>query len=195
MRRQLDWRRQNDGSLLLPAASRNHRPSNNRRIQRSLRWRNRTGRKLFRRTQKRKARTRRQGKSRCLRPFEAWRQGLREGHPRRGIGNADADYREKSRSRQHCIVYTDCWKGYNALDVSRFKHYRINHSVLFADEENHINGIENFWNQAKRHLRKYNGIPRVHFPLYLKECEWRFNNPSPHARFVLLKQWVRKHMG
>ena len=45
------------------------------------------------------------------------------------------------------IVYTDCWKGYNALDVSRFKHYRINHSLLFADEENHINGIENFWNR------------------------------------------------
>jgi len=22
------------------------------------------------------------------------------------------------------IVYTDCWRGYNALDVSEFKHYR-----------------------------------------------------------------------
>lgn len=51
------------------------------------------------------------------------------------------------------IVYTDCWRGYNALDVSEFKHYRINHSVLFANKQNHINGIENFWNQAKRHLR------------------------------------------
>jgi len=51
------------------------------------------------------------------------------------------------------IVYSDCWRGYNALDVSEFKHYRINHSKLFADKHNHINGIENFWNQAKRHLR------------------------------------------
>ncbi|MBK2345311.1 transposase, partial [Francisella tularensis subsp. novicida] len=41
---------------------------------------------------------------------------------------------------------------------------------------NHINGIENFWNQAKRHLRKFNGIPREHFHLFLKECEWRFNH-------------------
>jgi transposase len=24
-------------------------------------------------------------------------------------------------------------------------------------------------------LRKYNGIPKHHFPLFLKECEWRFN--------------------
>ena len=39
---------------------------------------------------------------------------------------------------------------------------------------NHINGIENFWNQAKRHLRSYNGVPRQHFHLFIKECEWRF---------------------
>jgi len=42
------------------------------------------------------------------------------------------------------IVYSDCWRGYNVLDVSEFKHYRINHSKLFANERNHINGIENF---------------------------------------------------
>ena len=43
------------------------------------------------------------------------------------------------------IVYTDYWRGYNALDVSEFKHYRINHSQIFANKHNHINGIENFW--------------------------------------------------
>ena len=73
------------------------------------------------------------------------------------------------------IVYTDCWRSYNALDVSEFKHYRINHSKLFAQKQNHINGIENFWNQAKRHMRKRNGTPIQHFNLFLKECEWRFN--------------------
>jgi transposase len=49
------------------------------------------------------------------------------------------------------------------LDISEFKHYRINHSKLFADQHNHINGIENFWSQAKRVLRKYNGIPVKYF--------------------------------
>ena len=73
------------------------------------------------------------------------------------------------------IVYTDSWRAYDVLDVSEFHHYRINHSQLFADKRNHINGIENFWNQAKRHLRKYNGIPKQHFHLFLKECEFRFN--------------------
>ena len=93
------------------------------------------------------------------------------------------------------IVYTDSWRGYNALDVSSFKHFRINHSELFAEGRNHINGIENFWNQAKRHMRKFNGIPREHFALYLKECEWRFNTPDPKRHLTMLRQWVRKNMG
>lgn len=48
---------------------------------------------------------------------------------------------------------------------------RINHSTLFAQNNNHINGIENFWNQAKRHLRRFNGVPKKNFRLLLKECE------------------------
>ena len=92
------------------------------------------------------------------------------------------------------IVYSDCWRGYNALDVSDFKHCRINHSKLFADKRNHINGIENFWNQAKRHLRKFNGVPRAHFGLFLKECEWRFNNPNPQDQLRQIKQWVKPYL-
>jgi len=91
------------------------------------------------------------------------------------------------------IVYTDYWRSYNALDVSEFKHYRINHSKLFAHKHNHINGIENFWNQAKRHLRKYNGIPKQHFHLFLKECEWRFNYGSPKQLLEILKAWIKIH--
>ena len=92
------------------------------------------------------------------------------------------------------IVYSDCWRGYNVLDVSDFKHYRINHSKLFADKQNHINGIENFWNQAKRHMRKFNGVPKQSFVLFLKECEWRFNNPNPQAQLKQLKQWVKTNL-
>ena len=93
------------------------------------------------------------------------------------------------------IVYSDSWRGYNALDVSSFKRFRINHSEVFAEGRNHINGIENFWNQAKRHMRKFNGVPKEHFGLYLKECEWRFNTPDPKRQLTNLRQWVRKNMG
>ncbi len=93
------------------------------------------------------------------------------------------------------IVYSDAYQSYNVLDVSEFKHYRINHTKLFANKQNHINGIENFWNQAKRHMRRFNGVPRKHFPLFLKECEWRFNNPNPKAQLIQLEQWVKHYMG
>lgn len=88
------------------------------------------------------------------------------------------------------IVYTDSYRSYNVLDVSEFKHFRINHSKLFADKHNHINGIENFWNQAKRVLRKYNGIPKKNFNLFLQECVFRFNYGTPKQQLKTLLQWV-----
>ena len=45
------------------------------------------------------------------------------------------------------VVYKDTYNSYSVLDVSEFKHYRINHSQLYPDKHNHINGIENFWNK------------------------------------------------
>jgi transposase len=88
------------------------------------------------------------------------------------------------------IVYTDCYRSYNALDVSEFHHFRINHSTHFAEQKfNHINGIENFWSQAKRVLRKYNGIPKNRFNLFLKECEFRFNYGTPKQQLAILKKW------
>lgn len=89
------------------------------------------------------------------------------------------------------IVYTDCLKSYNALDVSAFHHRRINHSALFADGKNHINGIENFWNQAKRQMRKFNGIKKENFYWFLKECEWRFNGGNHQQLLKQLKYWYK----
>jgi transposase len=63
---------------------------------------------------------------------------------------------------------------------------------LFADKNNHINGIENFWNQSKRHLRRYNGIPKEHFHLFLKECEWSFNYRPVANLNAILQKWYFK---
>lgn len=89
------------------------------------------------------------------------------------------------------IVYTDSFRAYDSLDTSAFKHLRINHSLLFAEGRNHINGIENFWNQAKRHMRKFNGVPKQNFYLFLKECEWRFNGGNHQALLKQLKYWYK----
>ena len=89
------------------------------------------------------------------------------------------------------IVYTDGFGAYDALDVSDFHHVRVNHSQTFVENRNHINGIENFWNQAKRHRRCYNGISREQFPLFLKEYEWRFNyRPTANLYRTPLK-WAK----
>ena len=42
------------------------------------------------------------------------------------------------------IVYTDSYRSYDVLDITDFHHMRINHSKLFVDKQNHINGIEKF---------------------------------------------------
>ena len=59
------------------------------------------------------------------------------------------------------IVYTDSLSSYDKLDVSGFIHHRINHSKEFADRRNHINGIGNFWNQAKRVCWFREGLRRI----------------------------------
>jgi len=59
----------------------------------------------------------------------------------------------------------------------------------------HFPEVSGLWNQAERHLRRFDGIQRAHFGLFLKECEWRFNNPNPKTKLKQLKQWVKQYMG
>lgn len=93
------------------------------------------------------------------------------------------------------IVYTDCFTAYDVLDVSEFHHKRVNHSKTFVTKRgSHINGIENFWNQAKRHLRRFNGIPKHSFYGFLKECEWRFNGGNHNTLLNQLKSWYQSEI-
>lgn len=89
------------------------------------------------------------------------------------------------------ILYSDCFRPCDVLDVSAFHRFRINHSKQFADRNNHINGIENFWNQAKRRLRVYNDIPRKNFHLFLEECEFCFNYGTVKEQLTTLRKWVK----
>jgi transposase len=95
----------------------------------------------------------------------------------------------RQKIKPDSIVYTDSYRSYNVLDISESKHLRINHTNKFVEKNNHINGIENFWNQAKRVLRKYNGIQRKNFHLFLKQCEFRFNYGAPDQLLKILKKW------
>jgi len=96
-----------------------------------------------------------------------------------------------NKIRPDSVVYADTCHSYDVLDVSKFHHHPMNHSEVFVDEKNHINGIENFWNQAKRVLRKYNGIDRKSFPLFLKEYEFRLNYGTPVNQLTILRKWCQ----
>ena len=92
------------------------------------------------------------------------------------------------------IAYSDGWQGYNALDVSAFKHLRINHSELFAEGRHHINGIENSGTRPSGICENSTVPQKVHFGDNLKECAWRFNSLEPKRQLTQLRQWVRKNM-
>ena len=40
-------------------------------------------------------------------------------------------------------------------------------------------------------MRKFNGVPKDQFELFLKEYEWRFNNPDPKVQLRQANQLVQ----
>jgi len=88
------------------------------------------------------------------------------------------------------VVYIKGYHEDQALDVNKFHQERV--SNIDDDEQAKylIGETENFWNQTKRMLRKYNGIPKTTFPLFLKECEFRFNYGTPKQQLKTLKKWT-----
>jgi transposase len=96
-----------------------------------------------------------------------------------------------AKVRLDAIVYADLHPGRAALDVSSFRPQRVDESRRLIRGRPQIDRVENFWSQAKRHLRRYNGIPREHLHLFLKECEWRFNYGPPAQLHKVLKAWIK----
>lgn len=101
----------------------------------------------------------------------------------------------EGRVEPDSLVITDGLNVYDTLDSEGFAHERVRHETTLVQygpngRVAHINGIENFWSQAKRHLRKYNGVPKDHFELFLKETEWRFNYGSPRELLKTLRRWT-----
>ncbi len=93
--------------------------------------------------------------------------------------------------RLDAIVYADSHLERGALDVSGLRHRRVADSKRSPRGRPQFDSVESFWSQAKRHLHRYNGIPRRHFHLFLKECEWRFNYGSPAQLLKVLKAWIK----
>ncbi len=88
------------------------------------------------------------------------------------------------------VVYTDYFKHANALDSADFDHERINHALQLQVGKSHLNGVEEFWSFAQQTLKKYNRIDRSTMPLFIKECEFRYNYGSPKEQLKTLLTWT-----
>lgn len=81
-----------------------------------------------------------------------------------------------TKVRRGSIVYTDRYHAYDALMFCGYRHLQVDHKVRFAQGRVYINGLEGFWSYSKERLMKYHGVSPRHFPLYLKELEFRYNH-------------------
>lgn len=89
--------------------------------------------------------------------------------------------------RRGSIVYTDKFRGYDALMFCGYRHLRVDHKKRFSSGKVYINGVEGFWSYAKERIIKFHGVSKKKFPLYLKEMEFRYNNRHQNM-FPLLVQ-------
>ena len=80
--------------------------------------------------------------------------------------------------RRGSIVYTDKFQSYDSLMFCGYRHLQVDHQKYFSSGKVYINGLEGFWSWAKERLIKYHGVSKTHFPLYLKELEFRYNHRS-----------------
>lgn len=94
-----------------------------------------------------------------------------------------------AKAKKGSMVYTDQWKGYDALIFHGYKHKTVNHKKMFARGKVYINTVEGFWSFAKERMIKYHGVSRKKFILYIKEMEWRYNNRNRDL-FELLTSYV-----
>lgn len=79
------------------------------------------------------------------------------------------------------------------LEVSEFHHFRINHSIYFAEATIISTELRIFESKPNAIYASLTAFQNAHFELYLKECEWRFNH-SVKTQISILKQLVKGNL-
>jgi transposase len=88
--------------------------------------------------------------------------------PRREESQPQADPRAQDCA-QHCLLpYPELVQCARCCRPPPFEDRSL--QTLLGKQKPHQR-YRGFWSQAKRHLRRFNGIPKQHFYLFLKKCE------------------------
>ena len=111
------------------------------------------------------------------------------GHSRKGEVRLKATGDRKSKTIREFIrenvsedadaLYTDALKAYiTAAREKKLPHGRVRHAQHeWVHGQVHTNTIEGVWSLLDRSiLGAYHKVSKKHFPRYLDELEWRFNN-------------------
>jgi transposase len=89
--------------------------------------------------------------------------------------------------RRGSIVYTDRYRGYDALMFCGYRHLCVDHGKYFAAGKVYINGLEGFWSYAKERMAKFHGVSKEYFPGYLNEMAFRYNHRHENIFHLLVK--------
>ena len=90
------------------------------------------------------------------------------------------------------IIYSDGEPAYQDLPWLGYMHEYVVHSQgEYVRDGVTTNGIEGFWRYAKHIVYQYRGVSKYHFPMYLKEIEYRFN----HRQANVFKQFLKIYFG
>jgi transposase-like protein len=89
-------------------------------------------------------------------------------------------------------VISDEFKSYISLDNTEHKHFVINHSLSFAENDFlHTNNIESFWATLKRGIYGiYHHVSIQHLQHYVNEFCFRYNNRSTDMFDLLLSKTI-----
>ena len=107
--------------------------------------------------------------------------------------NGQRSNHHKQRVKIDALVYTAAPRLGAALNVSDLRWVRAAKRGDAARDLHHVDRIDDFWEQTKWHLRRFNGVPRQHFYLFVKECEWRYNYDGTLERLSrTLRHWIEE---
>lgn len=81
-------------------------------------------------------------------------------------------------------IISDCWKAYDCLSNSEFKHLSVNHSLNFVDPDTkaHTNTIERLWRDVRSQVPLY-GRRKKHFVGYLARSMFLMAHKRGSKRF------------
>jgi len=99
----------------------------------------------------------------------------------------------RTRSAPPVVAKTKSYRLFQGLILDGRKYYHIGSPTSTTKNAELATGTGNFWGYAKNKLKKYCGINKAHFNLYLKEMEFRYNHRD-HADLALLIKKLLKNM-